>query len=80
MISHLEKYDLPKNQKRFYSMEVLPNLFGEFSLFKAWGRIGKKGQSRLDWYITEEEAETAEEVGEVGSGERAGTSTEHRGS
>ena len=58
MISHLEKYDLPKNQKRFYRLSVHPNLFGEWTLFKEWGRIGRKGTMRLEWYATKDEAET----------------------
>lgn len=59
MYTYLEKHDRQKNQARFYSMAVLPNLFGEWSLVRQWGRIGQGGQTRLDWYSHEAEAEAA---------------------
>ena len=58
MISHLEKHDPAKNQKRFYRLSVQPNLFGEWTLFKEWGRISSQGTLRLEWYVTKDEAET----------------------
>lgn len=58
MISHLEKHELSKNQKRFYRLSVQPNLFGEWTLFKEWGRIGSGGTVRLEWCATKDEAET----------------------
>ncbi len=50
MQSYLEKRDHQKNLARFYAMAVLPNLFGEWTLRREWGRIGASGQVRLDLY------------------------------
>ena len=55
--SHLKKRDPQRNQARFYHMAVLPNLFGEWTLSKEWGRIGSSGRVRLEWYRTRAEAE-----------------------
>ena len=41
------------NMKRFYRMSVQPNLFGGFSLVRTWGRIGNRGQVRIDLYNCE---------------------------
>jgi predicted DNA-binding WGR domain protein len=38
---------------------VLPNLFGEWCLLRRWGRIGRGGQLRVDWFRTQEEAVNA---------------------
>ncbi len=59
MQSYLEKRDPAKNQDRFYSMAVLPNLFGEWTLRREWGRIGASGQVRLDLYQSHAEADEA---------------------
>jgi predicted DNA-binding WGR domain protein len=57
--SYLEKRDPTRNQARYYRLAVLPNLFGEWTLAREWGRIGRGGRCRLDWYTTEVEAEGA---------------------
>ncbi len=57
--TYLEKRDLARNQSRFYRLMVLPNLFGEWSLAREWGRIGQGGRYRMDWYKTRIEAEGA---------------------
>lgn len=54
--SYLEKRQPAENIARFYRMTVLPNLFGEWTLCREWGRIGKHGQTRLDWFATEMQA------------------------
>lgn len=59
MHTHLEKRDPRRNQARFYHMAVLPNLFGEWTLCRVWGRIGQGGRTRLDWFAAQEEAEAA---------------------
>ncbi len=59
MHTYLEKRDPRRNQARFYRMAVLPNLFGEWTLERQWGRIGQGGQTRLDWFDREVEAEAA---------------------
>jgi predicted DNA-binding WGR domain protein len=40
-------------------MEIMPGLFGEWSLIREWGRIGQPGQVRVDWYDTEAAAKDA---------------------
>lgn len=57
--TYLEKRDPDRNQARYYRVAVLPNLFGEWTLAREWGRIGRGGRCRLDWYETEAEAERA---------------------
>lgn len=56
MHTYLEKRDQRRNLARFYRMDVRPNLFGEWTLEREWGRIGRGGQTRLDWYGSEAEA------------------------
>lgn len=59
MQSYLEKHDPAKNQSRFYSMVLLPNLFGEWTLYREWGRIGQGGKVRMEWFGSEDEAKSA---------------------
>jgi predicted DNA-binding WGR domain protein len=40
-------------------MTVLPNLFGEWTLQREWGRVGQGGQVRLDLFRSKAEAERA---------------------
>ena len=44
---------------RFYRMAVMPNLFGEWTLYREWGRIGQGGQVRMDWFEDEKQAVAA---------------------
>lgn len=59
MQSYLEKHDPAKNQARFYNMVLLPNLFGEWTLYREWGRIGQGGKVRMEWFNNEDEAKSA---------------------
>ena len=59
MQSYLEKRDPPKNLARFYSLRVLPTLFGEWSLQREWGRIGQAGQVRSMLFPSQEDATRA---------------------
>jgi predicted DNA-binding WGR domain protein len=34
--------------RRFYRMEVWPDLFGRALLMRQWGRVGTEGRRRLD--------------------------------
>jgi predicted DNA-binding WGR domain protein len=36
------------NERRFYRMEVWPDLFGRALLVRHWGRLGTQGRRRLD--------------------------------
>lgn len=56
MQTYLEKHQLANNVARFYRMSVMPNLFGEWTLYREWGRIGQGGQVRMDWFSDEGQA------------------------
>lgn len=57
MKAHLEKHDPSQNIARYYRMSVLPNLFGEWTLHREWGRTGRGGQTRMDLFQSQDEAE-----------------------
>lgn len=39
-----------KNERRFYTMAITCDLFGETLLWRNWGRIGTGGRQRWDVY------------------------------
>ncbi|MCR9110074.1 WGR domain-containing protein [Marivita sp. XM-24bin2] len=45
--------------QHFYSMELMPGLFGDWSLVREWGRVGQPGQIRIDWFDEEVQAKNA---------------------
>lgn len=55
----LERRDPAKDLMRYYAMQITPSLFGEWCLLRAWGRIGRKGQTRTEWFGSWEEAAEA---------------------
>ena len=59
MQTYLEKRQPANNVARFYRMSVMPNLFGEWTLLREWGRIGQGGQVRMDWFSDEGQAVAA---------------------
>ncbi|MGB5865318.1 MAG: WGR domain-containing protein [Sulfitobacter sp.] len=59
MQTYLEKRQPTNNVARFYRMSVMPNLFGEWTLLREWGRIGQGGQVRMDWFSDEGQAVAA---------------------
>ncbi|WP_458793045.1 WGR domain-containing protein [Yoonia sp. MH D7] len=59
MQTYLEKRQPSNNVARFYRMSVMPNLFGEWTLLREWGRIGQGGQVRMDWFSDEVQAVAA---------------------
>lgn len=56
---YLTKINAAENQRRFYSLEIMPTLFGEWSVVREWGRIGSSGQLKVDVFPTEEAAQSA---------------------
>ncbi|MEP5762927.1 MAG: WGR domain-containing protein [Litoreibacter sp.] len=56
MQTYLEKLQPVNNVARFYRMSVMPNLFGKWTLYREWGRIGQGGQVRMDWFDSEDQA------------------------
>ena len=45
---YAERLDPAHNMARFYALEVTEDLFGEIWLERRWGRIGSRGQSKLE--------------------------------
>jgi predicted DNA-binding WGR domain protein len=50
---HLRRIDPTRNMRRFYRLDVQPDLFGCVSLMKQWGRIGAHGRAVAERYYTE---------------------------
>lgn len=57
--TYLTRSDVSCNMIRFYRMEVQPDLFGGWTLWREWGRIGRRGQLRLDPYQSEQDGYAA---------------------
>lgn len=56
MACTLTRINPEKNEYRFYNLHIAPTLFGDWSLVREWGRIGRGGTLKLDTYPTENEA------------------------
>jgi len=41
---HLRRIDDTQNMRRFYYLDIQPDLFGGFLLVRQWGRIGAQGR------------------------------------
>jgi predicted DNA-binding WGR domain protein len=50
---HLRRIDSAKNMRRFYRLDVQPDLFGGVLLMKEWGRIGAQGRIMAGRYDSE---------------------------
>jgi len=50
---HLKRIEPEANLYRYYRMEIVPGLFGDWGLVREWGRLGRAGQSCTDWFETE---------------------------
>ena len=55
----LTRSDPETNTHRFYRMEIVPGPFDEWGLVREWGRIGRAGQVRTEWFASESEAKDA---------------------
>lgn len=55
----LTRTDPSRNCRRFYRMEIVRGLFGDWALVREWGRVGQAGQVKTDWYGSETEAKDA---------------------
>ncbi len=53
---YVERTDASKNMARYYAMEISGTLFGEACLTRTWGRIGSRGQTRMQQFESEGEA------------------------
>lgn len=50
---HFRRIRPERNEWRFYSLSIQPELFGGAVLVRQWGRIGTKGTQRLDLHPDE---------------------------
>jgi len=59
MTLELHRIDRARNMRRFYRLDVQPDLFGGVLLVRQWGRIGARGRILDESYATETLAEDA---------------------
>lgn len=52
----LHRLDPARNMRRFYRLDVQPDLFGTWGVVREWGRIGQPGRVRIDPYPNKVEA------------------------
>jgi predicted DNA-binding WGR domain protein len=57
----LTRTDPTRNIDRFYIVQVMPSLFGDWTVMREWGRRGSPGTMRLSSYEWRNDAETAEQ-------------------
>jgi predicted DNA-binding WGR domain protein len=56
----LTRSDPTRKMARFYRMDVRPDLFGGWVLWREWGRIGSGGTVRHDAFSSREAADAAQ--------------------
>jgi predicted DNA-binding WGR domain protein len=56
---HLERHDPARNLHRAYGLQLARSLFGHWGVQRVWGRVGRAGRSRTEWFATAGEAERA---------------------
>ena len=56
---YLERHQPAQRMHRYYRLNVEPNLLGEWSLIREWGRVGRPSRSMIDLYATEQDAQVA---------------------
>jgi predicted DNA-binding WGR domain protein len=60
-MTYLTRTDPARNMNRFYVVQVMPNLFGHWTVMREWGRHGSPGTMRLSSYRRREEAHADEQ-------------------
>lgn len=55
----LKRIDPERNMRRFYRMTIQPDLFGGVSVVREWGRIGARGQVKVERHDDEGRAVSA---------------------
>lgn len=53
----MTRRDPDLNMARFYAIALQPTLFGEISVVRTWGRIGTRGQVKLETFPSQFAAE-----------------------
>ena len=54
---YLRRIDPSRNMARFYVLSIQPTLFGGSSVVREWGRIGTRGQSKVELLDDSQQAE-----------------------
>jgi predicted DNA-binding WGR domain protein len=55
----LHRIDPARNVRRYYRLDMQPDLFGLWMFIREWGRIGRSGQTREASFATLDEAHRA---------------------
>ena len=58
----LERHDPARNMARFYRIEISQDLFGGVVLIRNWGRSGRHGQERRQWFADLPDAQKEQQV------------------
>ena len=58
----LDRLDPSCNMARYYVLSIEPSLFGDATLIREWGRIGRPGQRRVELYENQSRAVEALET------------------
>jgi predicted DNA-binding WGR domain protein len=58
----LDRCDPSCNMARYYVLAIEPSLFGDATLIREWGRLGRPGQKRIEFYETQSKAVEALET------------------
>jgi predicted DNA-binding WGR domain protein len=53
---HVQRIDASRNMARYYRLAIEATLFGNIALVRNWGRIGTRGQERVEFFDTEMQA------------------------
>jgi predicted DNA-binding WGR domain protein len=56
---HLERHDRAKNLHRCYGLQLARSLFGHWGVVRQWGRVGRPGSTRTEWFACAAEAKAA---------------------
>ena len=56
---HRHRIDAAQNMRRFYMLTIQPTLFGGASVIRNWGRIGSSGQTMIETFDGQEDADRA---------------------
>jgi predicted DNA-binding WGR domain protein len=51
---YLRRADPARNMRRFYRLDIQPDLFGRILLMKQWGRVGTQGRMVAESFDSEE--------------------------
>ena len=58
-MAFLTRTDATRNIDRFYVVQIVPSLFGDWTVMREWGRRGSPGPARMTDYPRRNDAETA---------------------